>query len=85
MYAARRCSELVFVGFSCPDEDIDIVEGIGDALKENPFFRLGQLLPVVVEVPGPHRDATRSRFERALGTPVDYREVGFGGWVESLQ
>jgi len=82
--AVRNCCELVFAGFSCPDEDRDVVEEIGASLRINPLFKSGDLIPTVIDIAGPHGQDTKNRFERALATRIEYRDIGFKAWVDSL-
>jgi len=84
LFATENCNELVFIGFSCPEEDKDSIQLMGEALKRNSLYKAGKLIPVVVQTPGPHREETIRRYEEALQTEVNYREDGFSGWVDTL-
>jgi hypothetical protein len=81
---AQHCRRLVFIGFSCPQEDVDVIREIGEALRTNPFFKAGQLVPEVVQHKGPHRNETIRRFETTLRCRVAYDDSGFEGWAKRL-
>ena len=83
-FAVRNCDQLVFVGFSCPEEDKDTMEYIGEALSKNSGFLSKKLKPLVIQNTGQHAKETKQRYETYLRCEVDYRENGFEGWVNSL-
>jgi hypothetical protein len=81
IHAAQHCDSLTFVGYSCPPEDDDLVDLIANAIANSDPYRDVPLVPKVIDIAGPHSDATRDRYAQKLSRSVEYYDRGFTTWL----
>jgi hypothetical protein len=87
--ALQRANRVIFVGYSLPDDDVDVIyllkRGLGTN-KQNPLPP-GQI--TVVEYDAQHREMSAhpvgKRYRALFGDGIDFRTEGFTNWLNACR
>lgn len=79
--AVLTCDEITFIGYSCPEEDKDLINYISEALKENDAHNQRTIVPNIVDIKGSHNARLIDTYETALGRKVTLNTSGFTSWM----
>jgi hypothetical protein len=85
--ALQRANRVIFVGYSLPDDDVEVIYMLKRGLSApNPFALLpGQI--TVIEKDTQNRDLKThpvgQRYRALFGDGIDFRTEGFGPWLQA--
>lgn len=83
--ALRGAKRVVFVGYSLPDDDVDVVYLLKRSLSRNPA---PHITVVEYDAADPNRAAPQHpagrRYRALFGDAIEWRACGLDGWLEQL-